>query len=149
MGPRAAQAAVTTAITTVRFSQRARQSVCTHGPAFSLPLVTAASHWWSLIRTAPHWLLIVYYVWSASLQSCSSVFPFWFHLLVFLSKTPSRHSHTRTDPTSPRCAAETEAIQERCVSLQIAASHLCPLTSALLLPLSCTFSCRWLLSTHI
>lgn len=61
---------------------------------------------------------------------------FWFHLLVFsFSKTPSRHSHTRTDPTSPRSATETETIQERCVSLQTAAFHLCPLTSVLLFAL--------------
>lgn len=74
---------------------------------------------------------------------------FWFHLLVFLSKTPSRHSHTCTDPTSPCSATETETIQERCVSLQHAAFHLCPITSALLLSLSYTFSCCLSLSIHI
>lgn len=88
---------------------------------------------------APRWLLIVYRVRSASLQSCTSVLLFWFHLLVFFfffsfSITPSRHSHTRTDPTSPRSATETETIQERCVSLQPAAFHLSPSSSALLHP---------------
>ncbi|TKS83617.1 RIMS-binding protein 2 [Collichthys lucidus] len=34
-----------------------------------------------------------------------------------------RHSHTRTASASSRPAAETETIQERCVTLQIAASH--------------------------
>ena len=67
---------------------------------------------------------------------------FWFPFLFFLffifcsfSENPSRHSHTRTDPTSPRCAIETATIQERCVSLPTAALHLCPLTSALLFAL--------------
>lgn len=105
----------------------------TDAPAFSPPLLAAASHQWSFPRPAPHWLLIVYHVWSASLQGCTSVLLFGFICWFFFSfsKTPSRHSHTRTDPTSPRSATETETIQERCVSLQTAALHLCPLTSAL------------------
>lgn len=108
--------------------------VLTDAPAFPppRPLLAAASHQWSCPRPAPHWLLIVYHVWSASLQGCTSVLLFGFICLVFsFSKTPSRHSHTRTDPTSPRSATETETIQERCVSLQTAALHLCPLTSDL------------------
>lgn len=65
---------------------------------------------------------------------------FWFHLLGFFfffspfSKTPSRHSHTCTDPTPPRSATETETIQERCVSLQ-------PSISPLLFHSPHTFSC--------
>lgn len=45
-----------------------------------------------------------------------------FLLLFLASKTSLRHSHICTASASPCSTAETETIQERCVSLQIVAS---------------------------
>lgn len=113
-----------------------------------LPALPALPHRRSSLSSPTSWLLLLtsgpsldLLLTASHCQPCLVCFSprlhlcvaFWFHLLGFFSfsKTPSRHSHTRTDPTSPRSATETETIQERCVSLPTAALHLCPLTSAL------------------
>lgn len=111
--------------------------VLTDAPAFSPPLLAAASHQWSFPRPAPHWLLIVYHVWSASLQGCTSVLLFWFHLLgcfffLFLKLHQGTRTHAQTPrrPVPPPKPRRSKKGVSRC-RLQPSTSVLCPLTSDL------------------
>lgn len=69
----------------------------TDAPAFSTPTGRCCI---SPVVLSVNWLLMVCRVWSASLQRCTSVFAFWFHLLVFLFL--KLHQGTRTHAQTPR-----------------------------------------------